>query len=168
MADIITCPQCQRQLRVPDELIGRAVKCPSCYQQFTAVAATPEPLVPPRDERPDLSAARPVDEVDVVEEHGQVRRPVYRDAAPHRGALILTLGVLSLVCCGGFLLGPIAWIMGNTDMREIRAGRMDPDGEGLTNAGRICGMVGAAKGLLELCSCGLFFLAALADLPAEF
>lgn len=160
MADIVTCPQCQRQLRVPDELIGRAVKCPSCLQQFTAVAAVPEPLVPPGVERTEPAAERPVDEVDVVDEHGEMRRPVRRDAAPHRGALILTLGVLSIVCCGGFLLGPIAWIMGNADISEMQEGRMDPEGEGLTNAGRICGMVGTAKGLLELFSCGLVFLSA--------
>jgi len=32
--------------------------------------------------------------------------------------------------------------MGNNDMREIDAGRMDPTGRGLTQAGKICGMVG--------------------------
>jgi hypothetical protein len=32
--------------------------------------------------------------------------------------------------------------MGNNDLAEMRAGRMDPEGEGLTNAGRICGIIG--------------------------
>jgi hypothetical protein len=41
--------------------------------------------------------------------------------------------------CG--ILGPVAWIMGHIDLGEMRAGRMDPSGEGLTNAGRICGIV---------------------------
>lgn len=31
--------------------------------------------------------------------------------------------------------------MANTDLREMRAGRMDRKGEGMTNAGRILGMV---------------------------
>jgi len=59
--------------------------------------------------------------------------------APHRGTLILVLGILSLVVCA--LLGPVAWIMGNADLKEMKAGRMDPSGEGSTNAGKICGMI---------------------------
>ncbi len=60
--------------------------------------------------------------------------------APHRGVLILVLGILGIVCC--FIFGIIAWVMGNNDLREIDAGRMDPSGRGLTQAGKICGMVG--------------------------
>ncbi|MCX6901913.1 MAG: DUF4190 domain-containing protein [Verrucomicrobia bacterium] len=59
---------------------------------------------------------------------------------PHRGTLILVLGILSLVLCGP--VGIAAWIMGNTDLKEIDAGRMDPVGRGTTNAGRICGIIG--------------------------
>jgi uncharacterized membrane protein YidH (DUF202 family) len=58
---------------------------------------------------------------------------------PHRGTVILVLGILGLVVC--VICGIIAWVMGNTDMREMREGRMDPSGMGLTNAGRICGMI---------------------------
>lgn len=60
--------------------------------------------------------------------------------APHRGTLILVLGILSIVCC--FICGIIAWVMGNKDLKEMAAGRMDPAGRGLTNAGKICGIVG--------------------------
>jgi hypothetical protein len=59
---------------------------------------------------------------------------------PHQGALILALGIASFVTVP-FILGPIAWIMGTNDLKEIRAGRMDPEGESLTDAGRICGMI---------------------------
>ena len=62
-----------------------------------------------------------------------------RDFSPHRGGLILTLGIISLTFCA--FTGPIAWIMGNQDLKDIRVGRMDPDGEGLTQAGRICGII---------------------------
>lgn len=31
--------------------------------------------------------------------------------------------------------------MGSGDLKQIDAGQMDPDGRGLTNAGRICGMI---------------------------
>jgi hypothetical protein len=59
---------------------------------------------------------------------------------PHRGTLILVLGILSLVICAP--LGIAAWIMGNGDLKEIDAGTMDPSGRSTTNAGRICGMIG--------------------------
>jgi len=64
----------------------------------------------------------------------------------------LVLGILSLVFCN--LLGPVAWIMGNTDMKEIQGGRMDPEGESTTNIGRILGMVGTGLMALSLvCGC---------------
>jgi hypothetical protein len=65
---------------------------------------------------------------------------------PHRGVLILIFGILGLVIC--FPFGIAAWIMGNNDLNEIRGGRMDPAGEGLTQAGRICGIVATALAIL--------------------
>ena len=59
---------------------------------------------------------------------------------PHRGVVILVLGILGLVVC--FICGIIAWVMANTDQREMEAGRMDPAGMGMTKAGKICGMIG--------------------------
>jgi len=61
---------------------------------------------------------------------------------PHRGGLILALGILGLVVCG--FIAPFAWIMGKGDLAEIDGGRMDPEGRGLTQAGMICGIVGTA------------------------
>jgi len=58
---------------------------------------------------------------------------------PHRGGLILAFGILGLVCC--FICGIIAWVMGSNDLKEMAAGRMDPAGQGLTQAGKICGIV---------------------------
>lgn len=69
--------------------------------------------------------------------------------APHRGALILTLGILSLVFCQ--FLGFVPWILANSDLREMSDGRMDPEGRSLTEAGKICGIIAvglAALGLL--------------------
>lgn len=64
----------------------------------------------------------------------------YRHLQPHRGGLILVLGILGLaVNCPIFSF--MAWAMGSADLREIRAGRMDPTGEGLTRAGHILGMI---------------------------
>jgi hypothetical protein len=58
---------------------------------------------------------------------------------PHRAVLILVLGILGLVVCAP--CGIAAWIMGNGDLKEMDAGAMDPSGRGMTNGGRICGMV---------------------------
>jgi hypothetical protein len=58
---------------------------------------------------------------------------------PHRGTVILVLGILGIVCC--FICGIIAWVMGSSDLKEMSAGRMDASGQGLTQAGKICGMV---------------------------
>lgn len=59
---------------------------------------------------------------------------------PHRGTTILVLGILSLVLCAP--LGIAAWIMGNSDLKEMDAGVMDPSGRSTTSAGRICGIIG--------------------------
>jgi hypothetical protein len=67
----------------------------------------------------------------------QQDQPVY--LAPHRGGLILAFGILGIVVC--VIFGIVAWVMGNTDIREMDAGRMDPSGRDLTQAGKICGIV---------------------------
>ncbi len=58
---------------------------------------------------------------------------------PNRATLILVFGILGLVLC--MPLGIVAWVMGNTDLKEMDAGRMDASGRGLTQAGKILGMV---------------------------
>jgi len=67
---------------------------------------------------------------------------------PHRGGAVLALGILGLVVC--FICGIIAWAMGSADLREMRAGRMDRSGEGLTNAGKICGIVATILAVVGL------------------
>jgi hypothetical protein len=62
-----------------------------------------------------------------------------RPLKPHRATAVLVLGILGLVVCT--ICGIIAWVMGNNDLREMAAGRMDRSGEGMTRAGRICGMI---------------------------
>ena len=59
---------------------------------------------------------------------------------PHRGVLVLVLGILGFVLCGIFTAIP-AWIMGNNDLKAMDAGQMDPTGRGLTQAGKICGII---------------------------
>ncbi len=59
---------------------------------------------------------------------------------PHRGGMVLTLGIVGIACC--LICGIIAWVMGKNDLREMDAGAMDPAGRGMTQAGKICGMIG--------------------------
>ena len=66
-------------------------------------------------------------------------QPVAPQPAAHRGGLVLTLGILGLVIC--VICGIIAWVMGKGDLQKMDAGLMDPAGRGLTQAGKICGMI---------------------------
>lgn len=75
---------------------------------------------------------------------------------PHRGSVILTLGILGLVVCP--LLGLGAWQMGNDDLRHMRYGRMDPAGRELTAAGRVLGMVAAGIFAIQIVIIFLFLL----------
>jgi len=70
--------------------------------------------------------------------------PVSSGLKPHRGPMILVFGILGFVCC--FLFGVTAWIMGGRDLQEMDSGIMDPEGRGLTKAGKICGMISAILG----------------------
>ncbi len=67
---------------------------------------------------------------------------------PHRGGVVLALGILGIVVC--FICGIIAWVMGNNDLREMAAGTMDPAGRGLTQAGKICGMISVILAIVGL------------------
>jgi phage FluMu protein Com len=68
--------------------------------------------------------------------------------APHRGGMILAFGIIGLAICLPF--GIAAWVMGNNDLREIEAGRMDPSGEGLTRSGKIIGIIACCLALLGI------------------
>jgi predicted Zn finger-like uncharacterized protein len=80
-----TCPSCNKPLRVPDSLIGKNVKCPSCQTTFVVEVEggeSPPPL--PRESRRDegireeTPSRRPArDEED--EDDRPSRRPVRRD-----------------------------------------------------------------------------------------
>ncbi len=79
----------------------------------------------------------------------------------HRGILILALGILSLIICQP--LGIASWLMGNGDLRAMDAGTMDPEGRGLTQVGKILGIVsitifaiGLVVGVLVVLFFGLF------------
>ena len=71
-------------------------------------------------------------------------------------AALFTLGILGIVVC--FICGIIAWVMGKNDLRQMDAGIMDPAGRDLTNAGRICGIIGFILGCISAASALLWIL----------
>jgi predicted Zn finger-like uncharacterized protein len=280
MPIIVQCPACGRKLRVPDELLGKLVKCPGCGGTFTAQdkspapqsepkvvpppppppeassgiaalddlnleldeepapspppappppapsppppppprkeeivrkesapepvrpkpAAKPKPKPKPREEEEDDDGKAPcpycgerirpnsirckfcgeeLDEEDQEEEDYQEERPsrrgrkrgrgIRRDSLPHRGGTVLTLGIISVVsvvfdvllacCCFpalwvtalvGLGTGIPAWMMGHSDLADMRTGAKDPSGRGSTQAGWICGMIGTILNALIL------------------
>jgi hypothetical protein len=40
----------------------------------------------------------------------------------HRGGLILTMGIMSIVCNFALIPGILAWILGRADLQQMRAG----------------------------------------------
>lgn len=191
MAEIVSCPHCERSLRVLDDLFGKQVKCPTCGATFivrTARAGQNPPESPfeevPEDEttpkeRPSAIRQRLAameeqatlrrSQEDLDEDDGgydevnqrtsrsdRPRRRRFR-GKPHRGNLILIFGVLAWLSGLGFIFGPMAWVMGNNDLAEMQAGKMDRRGESLTSAGRLLGIIATVFTLISgLCGIGLF------------
>ncbi len=75
---------------------------------------------------------------------------------PHRGVLILVLGILSLMVCG--VIGIFAWMMGKSDLEKIRLGLMDKEGESLTKVGYILGIVGSIFFMLQILLMVVYFV----------
>jgi len=175
MPEVVACPSCQRQLSVPESLLGQLVRCPACQTTFTAEAgAPPAPPPPPREDRPpEREFRRADDDYDRDRDRDRPPRRRYEDeddydrgprrrryededdydrgyARPHRGGAVLTLGILS-ICI--FCIPLVAWILGgiaigmaNTDLKEMAMRRMDRSGQGQTQAGKTCGIIGVVLG----------------------
>jgi hypothetical protein len=75
---------------------------------------------------------------------------------PHRATTVLILGILGLIVCGPLAIA--AWVMGNSDLKEMDAGTMDPSGRGTTNAGKICGIIGTILLIISLIMVVVFFM----------
>jgi hypothetical protein len=63
--------------------------------------------------------------------------------------MILVLGILSFFCFG-IILGPVAFFMGNSAIKEIDANPSAYTNRGIVNAGRICGAIGGLLSILAL------------------
>jgi hypothetical protein len=60
---------------------------------------------------------------------------------PHRAGTVLALGIIGLFVCGPLCIA--AWMMGDSDIREMDAGIMDKSGRSTTSTGRSLGILGA-------------------------
>ena len=69
-------------------------------------------------------------------------------ASSVNGVLILIFGILG-IAVAPIIFGPIAWIMGNSGLAKLNTGS-DQSQRGMVNAGRICGIIGTAFGVLSL------------------
>jgi hypothetical protein len=174
---LIDCQSCRRKLRVPEELLGRPVKCPTCQYTFTV-------SIPADSSHPGSSTIHPEQEHLPAEPasfqppaalpesgpgaaHPQPRqdRPWEfrgrRDAEPHRGSTILVLGIMSIVASvfcfpPGLVLGIVAVVMGRSDLNKMNRRLMDREGEGTTRAGWVCGIVGTVLSGMSCLFCMLY------------
>lgn len=85
---------------------------------------------------------------------------------PNRGGTILALGIISIVTAGcagipGIICSLVALSMAGKDRREIAAGTMSRDGEGLIQAGKICSIVGLCFSILNFLFWGAYLIVAI-------
>jgi predicted Zn finger-like uncharacterized protein len=173
MPIVISCPSCAAQLRVPEDLLGTLVRCPTCQTTFTAAPSGPTATVSPvSDARAGLRTEpsepqRPDEDSFPSSRRFRLDEPFYGRA--DRGVLVLVLGIVGLViaaigaCVVPYVLEPIgfglsltAWILGRLDLRAMQNGDMDPRGKDMTKASWICGIIGTCIAVLAaLLYCGL-------------
>jgi hypothetical protein len=162
------CNSCSTTLRVPDEHLGKQARCPKCQTLNVVQPSTGNPASHPSGSN-SLGAAQPakpaanpyaVGQGSVLPAGGMAGQ-AYQTA--HRGGMVLTLGILSLVCNVMLVPGILAWIFGRADLKQMDAGRMDPEGRGLTQAGMILGIIATVMvGLGLLMYVGVIFLVIIA------
>ena len=158
------CAGCGQRIRVGDEHAGKKARCPACGT-ISQVPSGIDPTAP----APGVPSPATVDPAKTMQAktmpaaggtpfaaaHGGAANPYASPGVssvgwrlkPHRGGLILTLGIAGLLC-GCMPLGIVAWVMGATDLGQIKRGQMDPEGQTLTQVGMILGIVATAIGVL--------------------
>jgi hypothetical protein len=92
-----------------------------------------------------------------------VANPGQPQSASTQAITSLILGILSIVTCCG-ILAPIAWYLGNQEIKAIQEGRSPATGEGIAKAGMILGIIGTIWTVLWLL--WIFFWGGMAFLSA--
>ena len=67
---------------------------------------------------------------------------------PHRAGTILTLAIIGLLVFGPLCIA--AWIMGDSDLREMDAGIMDNSGRSSTSTGKSLGIIGTVLWIIAV------------------
>lgn len=142
----LPCSGCGQQLRVRDEDAGRQARCPQCGAVSSVPLSSPQGFSAPTPPPGSPASGGPVNPYSAppsfAGDAAYQSRPNY--GTPHRGTTVLVLGILGVTCC--FICAPIAWIMGNNDMKAINNGTMDPTGKTQTQVGMILGIIGTILG----------------------
>jgi hypothetical protein len=146
------CDQCGTLLRIADEHAGKKGRCPTCQSLFDIPGGVPKGSDSEFDDfhiderTQDYTKPAPKPDYTIDDNPYATPRPTgftgirpVRYSQPHRGTQILVFAILGMVCC--FPFGIIAWVMANEDLRKMRSGVMDPSGLGITQAGRVIGII---------------------------
>jgi hypothetical protein len=133
MSMTLVCSSCQRELRLPEELMGKMVKCPACGQTFAA-ESTGSPNVPPRGQESHRQPSQPPFSdhffqedseegyEDGIDSSNRRRRRFYRAARDEiRGPAIALMIVGMINCILGALriVASIVW-MAFQDSPELK------------------------------------------------
>lgn len=88
-----------------------------------------------------------------------------RFAIPHRGGLVLGMGIAAIIITLTMpfmgiqlIFGIIAWVLGHIDLKKMDAGEMDPSGRDGTLTGKILGIISVVItifGAFGCCGCVL-------------
>jgi hypothetical protein len=90
--------------------------------------------------------------------------PSYLPSA--NGGTILALGIAAFFCFG-IILGPIAWVMGNSALALIDSGQANPAERSNVAAGRICGIIATALSVVGLIAYGIYFAVIMASVGSH-
>jgi hypothetical protein len=138
---------CGRDLRVPDELAGRQVRCPACQEVQFVPGEPPPETAPPQAVQPEVPRRRPRLSDDSEEPYDG--EPLTTSA---KAGWSLGLGVSSFLCL--FFTGIPAVILGALALGEIGRSRGRTGGHGLAVGGIVTGVLGClltlAVGLVAL------------------
>jgi predicted Zn finger-like uncharacterized protein len=116
-----TCPSCSQQVRVPDQLLGRNVKCPACSHVFLATDASggvpptrPERVPPPssyEDQAPadDYEDSAP-EQDDYGDERPRRRRRRRRSGGGAAGRVMAPAICMLIVAALGFLINSLSLV----------------------------------------------------------
>jgi hypothetical protein len=107
----IRCESCGRKLRIPENLLGKTVRCPGCQTTFTA-RAEEEPAVAMIDDEPEAPAPprprpRPQEPAEYDEPRPRNKAQRARDALNLPSIFLMVNGGIAVVLG---LIGAVVWV----------------------------------------------------------